>query len=169
MISHSSLFCCRRKHNVHLFPLKLVLQKLYIFTEIVFFFFFFARTLKAPEVFLCFACLLGAEKVFVGLGGWGMMWEIFPIISNIYRARKINIHLYSVIEKKQEHLNFCYKTQWINYDFWGKIECYKGWVIISSAEVIAGWSNSHPHWGPSSTRHLNACLILITYISPAWP
>lgn len=27
--------------------------------------------------------------------------------------------------KTQDHLNFCCKTRWINYDFWGKIECCK--------------------------------------------
>ena len=133
---------------------------------------FFARTLKALKVFLCFTWLLGAQKGLQNLfGRGGGEWRRKSFLSSqiftgLEKSRFICIVVY---EKKPEHLNFHYRIQWINCDFWGKIECYKGWVVISSAEVIAGWSNSHPHWGPSSTQHLNACLILITYISPAWP
>lgn len=61
VISYSSLFCCRHKPSFQFFPLKLGLQKLEIFTEINFF--FFSRTLRAPEVFLHFTYLGGAQKV----------------------------------------------------------------------------------------------------------
>lgn len=125
VINHSSFFCYTHKNNTRFyFLLNFVCRKLKFLQKWIF---FLPRSLKGMFIF---TCLVGVQKVLQnGLGGsWGM-WDIFPTISNICRNRKIDVICTMLQRKKnkkrtktsnQDHLNFCYKTQWANYDFWGK-------------------------------------------------